>query len=163
MGYILFKVQKRAVTTSILSETGWKPEANFTFGCITGPENLLYQLSCYCEKSQSKMNIPDRFHARVLIWFDSWESVGKRGSHTYCWMPQKPYGREKRFINLLLLLIFFFFLGKNNPCGRPKDVATFEPKRKTRLWAYKVNTSTKPKVLMLMENAFKTIFLWCVS
>lgn len=71
-------------------------------------------------------------------------------------MPQKPYGREKRFINLLLLLIFF--LGKNNPCGPPKDVATFEPKRKTRLWAYEVNTSTKPKVLMLMENAFKTIF-----
>lgn len=67
-----------------------------------------YFISCYCEKSRSNMNIPDRFHARVLFWFDGWESVGKRWSHTYCWVPQKPYGREKRFINVLLLLKYIF-------------------------------------------------------
>lgn len=73
--------------------------------------------------------------------------------------PRNHMVGKKDLLICYFCLFYFIFLGKNNPCGRPKDVATFEPKRKTRLWAYKVNTSTKPKVLMLMENAFKTIFL----
>lgn len=62
-----------------------------------------------------------------------------------------------------LLMCYFclniFFL-TNNPCCPPKDIATFKPKCKIRLWADEVKTSTKPKVLMLMENAFKTIFCY---